>query len=129
MQERAFYIIKNLIAIVFTAFLLAGCQEQLDPRDIQPGKPGADLNSPLIGTTWTNTEWSGRILYFETADTVLYTKIDSGNSSYADYYYTKEERKGEVEGLGPFNVTENYQRMVFSNIEGYGHSMDFTRTD
>lgn len=129
MRRRIFYIAKNLIVVIFTMFFLAGCREQIDPREKLPGRPGADPDSPLIGTRWTNTEWSGRNLYFETAETVLYTKINSGNSSYADYYYIKEERKGEVEGLGPFNVTENYQRMVFSNIEGYGHSMDFTRTD
>ena len=114
------------IALIIT-LVLAGCQPQIDPREQKPDWPPPDPQSPLVGTGWANPDWGGRKLHFETAELVFYTRVYTDVSSYKNYFYDKEKRIGEVETLGPFTVTQNYQRMTFSNIEGYGHHMDFTR--
>ena len=124
---------KNSIFLIIGIFILifsAGCQEQIDPRAIQPSGPGPDPDSPLIGTNWFwDGGWGATSLYFENAETVLFTE-QSGNQVRHAYSYDKAIRKGQADTLGAFTVTENYERMIFSPTwRGYNHGANFTRTN
>ena len=102
-------------------FFLVSCQNQLDPREQAYRWPAPDPDSPLIGTRWINTDWGEQIIYFEDAETVVF----DGNT-YA-YTYDKAKLRGQADYLGGFTVTEDYQRMNFSNWTIYNHSVIFTR--
>ena len=112
---------KKLIVSIIMVFSLAGCQVQTDPRDIRPGGPGPDPDSPLIGTRWLFGDWGEQIVYFETAETVEF----NGNSY--TYTYNKETRNGHADYLSRFTVAENYENMTFHNWRQYGHPAHFTR--
>ena len=98
-----------------------GCQVQTDPRDIPPVRPDHDPNSPLIGTRWIYAEWGDQIVYFETAETVVFR-----DETHA-YFYDSASRSGWAESLNHFVVEENYEKMTFLSWRNYGHPADFKR--
>ena len=100
-----------------------GCQVQEDPRAIQPVRPGPDPESPLIGTSWIFSDFGDQIVYFQTAETVVFQ-----NESYA-YTYNAKTRTGRADYLNSFVVQENYERMTFLSWRNFGHSADFTRVN
>jgi hypothetical protein len=108
-----------LFILTFTA-----CQAQTDPRDIHPSGPGADPNSPLIGTEWRKDIYGTVNLYFDTAETARC--IDNDTYSY-DYTYDKSTRKGQVDSCGNFTVTADYEKLIFPSWKQYGHETVFTR--
>jgi len=110
------------------ALFFAACQEQIDPRDIQSGRPPPDPNSPLVGTMWHWGDWGGTTLYFETPDTVIGNPGDPGESSFT-YSYDKATHNGQVDTLGRFTVTPDYGKMNFSEWRHYGHGAEFTRIE
>ena len=125
MRQGGVLTIKKRIVLTITMmFLLAACQEQIDPRDTRPSSE-PDPQSPLVGTTW---EWDSgwqevpETLYFD-VDTVLFRGVES-----YDYLYDKAERIGIADYLGRFTVSEDYEQLTFSpSWRNYAHDADFTR--
>jgi hypothetical protein len=78
------------------------------------------LDHTLKGTEWFwNSQYGGYMVF------VTDTQIDGGRT----YTWDPATRKGTVEVLGPFLVTQNDQHITFTNIKGYGHTAEFERRE
>ena len=102
-------------------FSLAGCQNQIDPRDIQPIRPGPDWDSELIDTRWVSDL---ETVYFACAETIQW------NGFSLAYWYDKEKRNGEAHDLGRFSVSADFSEVRFHAWRDYpcGRIEVLTRT-
>jgi hypothetical protein len=93
--------------LLFIGAFSPGCEQQTDPRDIT-----------LTGTQWT---WSGTVLEFKSGAqaTVL-------GSTYS-YTYDRSTRQGEVQALGPFTVSADFQTLTFVSYNNGGGKAVFER--
>jgi hypothetical protein len=117
-----------IIAFPIMLFSFAGCQEQTDPRDTQLNWPPLDTDSQLVGTRWHWGDWGGATLFFETPETVMSNLGDSEEFALA-YVYNNTTRSGQVDTLGRFTVTGDYEKLNFSEWRNFGHGVEFTRIE
>ena len=109
---------------------LVGCQEQIDPRDIQPDWPLSD--STLIGTKWSGGGLVGgvtTILYFESAERVIVTDEELSGEFVREreYYFVEGRLNGFVRTLGHFTVTAEFDAIVFPTWRRFQCRADFVR--
>ncbi|GHV30313.1 hypothetical protein AGMMS4952_17140 [Spirochaetia bacterium] len=102
---------KRFIAIalllLFIGILFPGCEQQTDPRDIE-----------LTGTTWI---WSGAVLEFKSG-----SRAEVLNTTYS-YTYNRSSRQGDIQTLGAFTVSADFQTLIFPNYNNGGGEAVFTR--
>jgi hypothetical protein len=117
---------QNCVPIA-AAFMLslwaffAGCQTQTDPT-VEPETP--ILDDALVGTMWLWDAGGWGMGYLEF---ISESEVWDGSDANRAYAYSSGTKKGSIEGLGPFTVSDDNQAIDFAQWKSYPHGAYFER--
>jgi hypothetical protein len=100
-------VIEAALLMLFAPAFFPACEQQTDPRDIE-----------LAGTRWI---WSGTVLEFKNDSRAAV--LDSTYS----YTYDRSSRQGDMQTLGAFRISEDFQTLAFPNYNNGGGEAVFQR--
>jgi hypothetical protein len=96
-----------MIVLLFLLALFPACEQQTDPRDID-----------LAGTRWI---WSGTALEFKSGSQATVLGL-----TYS-YSYDRSSRQGDIQTLGAFWISADFQTLTFPNYNNGGGEAVFQR--